>query len=114
MSHEGMVPAEEWAETQIHRHSRYACAKCGEEFASPLALYSHQDIVVHRDPSPEAETELPTTPPRRRTPATLAQLSEHARRYGPEQVLESARHLSEDDYEELRQLVRSLKSKAKR
>lgn len=39
----GMVPAEEWAQTDVHRASSYSCAKCGQEFDSPEAVYDHLD-----------------------------------------------------------------------
>ncbi len=43
MSQDGMVPAQDWAGTQVHQHSRYSCGKCGEKFDSPEAVYDHMD-----------------------------------------------------------------------
>lgn len=41
--YDGMIPEQVWAQTAIHRHSRYSCARCGEEFRSPHAFYGHID-----------------------------------------------------------------------
>jgi len=38
-----MVPAGEWADTEIHKASKYNCGKCGERFASPEEVYAHLD-----------------------------------------------------------------------
>ena len=39
----GMVSADEWKRTSVHRASRYACHKCGDEFDSPDKVYEHID-----------------------------------------------------------------------
>jgi hypothetical protein len=36
-----MMPREEWAQTTVHQHSRYACAHCGQEFEMPHDVYDH-------------------------------------------------------------------------
>jgi len=40
---DGMVPEATWAETSVHKASRYSCVKCGGQFAGPHALYAHLD-----------------------------------------------------------------------
>jgi len=40
---QGMVPREEWAESDIHKASRYACGWCGKEFEMPHDFYEHLD-----------------------------------------------------------------------
>lgn len=44
----GMTPRDEWAKTAIGASSKYACARCGTEFASPHDVYDHLDE-VHPD-----------------------------------------------------------------
>lgn len=39
----GMMPAEKWAQTSVAKASRYYCAKCGQRFDSPHAVYDHLD-----------------------------------------------------------------------
>lgn len=39
----GMTPAEEWSESDVHKHSTYKCGKCGESFDSPEEVYAHLD-----------------------------------------------------------------------
>lgn len=43
--HAGMTPADEWAQTEIHKVSRYGCGKCGEMFETPHEFYDHLDEV---------------------------------------------------------------------
>ena len=38
-----MMPAEKWAQTSVAKASRYYCAKCGQRFDSPHAVYDHLD-----------------------------------------------------------------------
>lgn len=42
---EPAVPEDEWAQTEVHKHSTYSCAKCGEQFDSPHQFYKHLDEV---------------------------------------------------------------------
>ena len=37
------VPREEWAETDVHKASSYACGKCGKRFEHPDEVYAHID-----------------------------------------------------------------------
>ena len=38
----GMASAPDWCKTRAHRHThRYGCARCGQQFASPHAIYTH-------------------------------------------------------------------------
>lgn len=37
------VSKEAWRKTDIHRHSAYACGKCGKRFADPEDFYTHLD-----------------------------------------------------------------------
>lgn len=39
----GLVPRREWAKTEAHKASTYACGKCGERFAFPQDVYAHLD-----------------------------------------------------------------------
>lgn len=39
----GMTGRDEWEQTDVHRHSRYSCGKCGEGFSSPHEVYKHLD-----------------------------------------------------------------------
>lgn len=41
--HDGMMPAEEWAQTSVHQHSTYSCGKCGARFDTPNDFYDHLD-----------------------------------------------------------------------
>lgn len=38
----GMVPAAEWAQTEVHKASAYFCARCSQEFAQPQDYYEHE------------------------------------------------------------------------
>lgn len=38
-----MVPREEWAKSDVHKASRYACTWCGKEFEMPHDFYDHLD-----------------------------------------------------------------------
>jgi hypothetical protein len=40
----GMVPREQWAQTDVHKASAYACGKCGDRFATPHDVYAHLDV----------------------------------------------------------------------
>jgi hypothetical protein len=44
----GMVPRDEWEQTDAHKASRYFCGKCGQEFDMPHDLYDHLDEVHPR------------------------------------------------------------------
>lgn len=37
------VPADEWANSEVHKASTYSCGKCGQRFESPERLYDHLD-----------------------------------------------------------------------
>jgi DNA gyrase/topoisomerase IV subunit A len=37
-----MLPADEWERTEVHRHSRYWCGRCGLELDGPHAFYEHR------------------------------------------------------------------------
>lgn len=40
---DGMVPREQWEQTDIHKASTYACGKCGQRFDTPHDVYAHLD-----------------------------------------------------------------------
>jgi hypothetical protein len=46
---EGMTPAEEWAQTEVHKASAYSCGKCGAKFDFPHDFYKHLDEVHQED-----------------------------------------------------------------
>jgi hypothetical protein len=37
----GMMRLPDWQRTRVHRHSTYFCGKCGVQFGSPQAVYTH-------------------------------------------------------------------------
>lgn len=45
-----MVSRAEWAQTDVHKASTYACGKCGERFAMPHDVYEHLDRVHPKKP----------------------------------------------------------------
>ena len=56
-----VVSREEWAETDIHKASRYSCAHCGQRFADSHAVYEHIDA-EHPEPkhsAPESRRKKP-------------------------------------------------------
>lgn len=55
---EPAVSREEWAKTDVHKHSRYSCGKCGKQFAMPHDVYEHL----------EAEHPPPVRPWKRKAP----------------------------------------------
>lgn len=44
MADAGMVPSDEWTQTEVHKASAYSCGKCGEGFGSPEQVYAHLDV----------------------------------------------------------------------
>ncbi len=55
-SSEGMVPLEDWAATDVHKASTYACGKCGQTFDHPHEIYEHLDA-EHLDGESTEETD---------------------------------------------------------
>ncbi len=41
----GMMPRDQWEQTEVHKASQYWCAKCGESFKSPRDFYEHLDAM---------------------------------------------------------------------
>jgi hypothetical protein len=37
----GMAREADWRRTDVHKVSRYSCARCGKRFGSPAAVYAH-------------------------------------------------------------------------
>lgn len=44
-----VVSREEWAQTDVHKASKYSCGRCGKRFASPHDVYAHLDA-AHPEP----------------------------------------------------------------
>lgn len=41
--HPGMAPRDQWVASDVHKASRYSCAKCGQQFETPHDVYDHLD-----------------------------------------------------------------------